>query len=537
MPYKGFFRFLEDKSHLINKLNMSLDQKIEVEEFFKAHPNYENKIDWNNRKLTYEDFKPILELEGKSKNSQKKYGLSGKAQIEDLEEGKDYQIVKVSDSSVNGVPDFILYKVLTFKGSEVLAKPSTPPEGVTGKWCIAGRNYSPGTRDQHWNDYTEQGIEFYFYFTPDTKYAFSVSPEQRGKSLRQRVNIYDEGDISISEEEFDDDLGDGSFKEVLLALGYHPLSANHTITIEEVNGQFIPPNYAKGEDELRNLVIEDGIKEIEQFAFGDCTGLSSVKIPDSVNTIGEGAFSGCSFLETLHFPDGLHYLAPYICQDDLQLEDLHLPKYLWSIGACAFSGCGRLKEIEIPNGVNSIGMYAFTKCWQLKKITFPETLERIERGAFQDTALKSVRIPGKVKSIMPYAFYNCRDLKEVIIDQPWNTENRDWSGLAMIGEGAFAGDKELVKISIPEGYQAIGGNAFSECWFLNEITLPSTMKYLDPYALPWVNTIHFKGTREQWNTVFIDSCAFIESKDHAVREIQSIQEEPGGLLITIEKRT
>ena len=189
MPYNRFFRFLEDKSHLINKLNMSLDQKIEVEEFFKRHPNYENKIDWNRRDLTYGDFEPLLELEGNTKSSQKKYGLSGKAQIEDLVEGKDYEIVKVADRLSFGKPAFILYKVLTFKASEVLAKPTTPPKGVTGHWCIAGKNYSPGTRDQHWEDYTEKGIEFYFYFTPFTKYAFSVSPEQHGKSLKQRSSF------------------------------------------------------------------------------------------------------------------------------------------------------------------------------------------------------------------------------------------------------------------------------------------------------------------------------------------------------------
>ena len=531
MPYNNFFRFLEDKSHLINKLNMSLDQRIEVEEFFKAHPNYENKIDWNRKDLTYEDFKPILELEGKSRNSIKKYGLSGKAEIEDLVEGKDYEVVKVSNKIVHGAPESILYKVLTFKGSEVLAKPSTPPIGITGHWCIAGRNYSPGTGSKHWDEYTDQGYQFYFYFTQDAKYALSVSPERYNRNLRGRIDIYNEEDEHILDNEFDAD----SFQEILEGLGYHPMEVDHTITPEEIAGTYILPNYAKGEPKLKNLVIAEGIKHIGQYAFAECSNLQSVTFPSTLQTIEDGAFYDCHWLPKLHFPDSVHSLPAYVCGDNLQLEDLKLPKYLWSIGTSAFSGCGRLREIDFPNGLKGISMCAFTKCWQLKRVSFPDTLERIERAAFQNTALETVTLPGSLKSIMPYTFANCQYLKEVVIEQPW--ESGRPLAWAAIGEGAFKNDKELEKVNIPEGYIAIGTEAFSGCWFLNEITLPSTIKYIHPYALPWVQTIQFKGTKQQWDQIELHPCAFIEQKEKSVRDIQSIQEIPDGLLITLEKRT
>ena len=171
MLYRDFFRFFEAKDHLINKLDLTPEQKEQLIQFFKKHPNYEGKIDWNRKDLKWDDFQELLSLEGTSRNSIKKYGKSGKAQIEDLEEGRDYNILYEDD-------DITCYEVLTFKGSEVLAKPSTAPEGVTGGWCIAGRNYSPGTGDQHWKRYTSEGKRFVFLFTRKEKWALCLSEQK-----------------------------------------------------------------------------------------------------------------------------------------------------------------------------------------------------------------------------------------------------------------------------------------------------------------------------------------------------------------------
>ena len=191
-------KFLEDKNRLIDKLDLTAEQKDELKAFFKKHPNYEAKIDWNNKSLKYEDFKDVLALEGTSENSKKKYGLSGKAQIEDLVEGVDYDIIAQSDEPKGHGEDYIVYHVKTFKGSEVLAKPTTPPLGITGKWCIAGRNYSPGTRDQHWNDYKNRKIEFFFIFTDQTKYALTaVPPDRRWGANQISMSVFDCNDHKL----------------------------------------------------------------------------------------------------------------------------------------------------------------------------------------------------------------------------------------------------------------------------------------------------------------------------------------------------
>lgn len=54
-----------------------------------------------------------------------------------------------------------------------------------------------------------------------------------------------------------------------------------------------------------NVVIPDSVTEIRAYAFGGCSGLTSITIPDSVTFIEERAFSGCSGLESITIPYSL----------------------------------------------------------------------------------------------------------------------------------------------------------------------------------------------------------------------------------------
>lgn len=49
----------------------------------------------------------------------------------------------------------------------------------------------------------------------------------------------------------------------------------------------------KGKDIVR-LILPEGIKEIDWFAFSGCESLCEILIPSSVKSIGHGAFDGCS---------------------------------------------------------------------------------------------------------------------------------------------------------------------------------------------------------------------------------------------------
>ena len=73
--------------------------------------------------------------------------------------------------------------------------------------------------------------------------------------------------------------------------------------IDFVNDYANPLNLAKNlylnGELVTELVIPDGVKEIKNYAFTYCSGLTSVEIPNSVTSIGEYAFRGCSGLTSI----------------------------------------------------------------------------------------------------------------------------------------------------------------------------------------------------------------------------------------------
>ena len=133
-----------------------------------------------------------------------------------------------------------------------------------------------------------------------------------------------------------------------------------------------------GNEDLINLIerevttfdIPEGTTKIGDYAFYNCSNLTSVTIPNSVTIIGGYAFNNC-----------------------LSLTSVTIPNSVTSIGGSAFNRCSSLTSVTIPNSVTSIGGYAFNKC----------------------SSLTSVTIPNSVTSIVSYAFYKCPSLTSVTI--------------------------------------------------------------------------------------------------------------------------
>lgn len=85
---------------------------------------------------------------------------------------------------------------------------------------------------------------------------------------------------------------------------------------------------------------------------------SEIVIPEGITEIGEGVFMDCT-----------------------QIEKVTLPSTLKVIGAGAFKDCTNLKEINIPYGVTTIGERAFENCISVYMV-LPDTVTTIGDGAF-----------------------------------------------------------------------------------------------------------------------------------------------------------
>ena len=224
--------------------------------------------------------------------------------------------------------------------------------------------------------------------------------------------------------------------------------------------------------QVTEYIIGNEVTGIGDYAFSDCSGLTSVTIPNSVTSIGNSAFSGCSGLTSIDIPNSVT-----------------------SIGNYAFSGCSGLTSIDIPNSVTSIEYYAFKNCTGLTSVTIPNSVTSIGQYAFSGcSGLTSVTIPNSVTSIGQYAFSSCSGLTSVTINSNYII-NKDYSSdstirsifgsqvqkyiigehVTCIGSYVFYKCSSLTSVIIPESVTRISANAFNGCSGLTNVIIPNTV--------------------------------------------------------------
>ena len=205
--------------------------------------------------------------------------------------------------------------------------------------------------------------------------------------------------------------------------------------------------------DIKSVMIEDGVTSIGHNAFFRCSGLANITFPNSVKSIGVNAFYGCSGLTSIKIPNSVT-----------------------SIETWMFYGCSGLTSIKIPNSVTSIGSFAFYECSGLTSITIPDSVTSIGTSVFSGcSGLTSITISNSVTSIGNYAFYKCSGLTSITIP------NR----VTSIRSRAFSGCSGLTSITIPNSVTSIGNYAFSGCSGLTRVI--------------------YLGTEEQWNNLTIGS--------------------------------
>ena len=101
----------------------------------------------------------------------------------------------------------------------------------------------------------------------------------------------------------------------------------------------------KGSDS--NVVIP--VTTIGEYAFSNCTSLTSVTIPDSVTSIDNSAFTNCISLTSVTIPDSVTSIGNGAFQDCYNLTSITIPDNVTSIGSDAFGYCVSLTSVTIGN--------------------------------------------------------------------------------------------------------------------------------------------------------------------------------------------
>ena len=199
---------------------------------------------------------------------------------------------------------------------------------------------------------------------------------------------------------------------------------------------------------IKNVIIEEGVTSVGEYAFCECSNLESVTLPETLDYIGYAAFFNCNKMTSLEIPDvnnNLFFIGAHAFENCTGLTSVVLPSELFSIEESLFYNCTGLTSITIPKMIMGIGENAFGNCSSLTSVNFESTsLLVIDKYAFSSCySLKSVLIPQSVERIEVEAFSYCTDLREIYFegDKPdFGTESFSQGKF----EPTFAGCKATV---------------------------------------------------------------------------------------------
>lgn len=124
------------------------------------------------------------------------------------------------------------------------------------------------------------------------------------------------------------------------------------------------------EEEAGTYRIPDGFTEIGDSAFRGQNAIRKLIIPASVRTIGNNAFRYCFSLEEVVFEENseLTSIGDYAFANCSNLTTVNLPNGLQTLNGYAFAYSG-LTEITIPRSVTQIDTYVFAYNKALKNVT------------------------------------------------------------------------------------------------------------------------------------------------------------------------
>ena len=134
-----------------------------------------------------------------------------------------------------------------------------------------------------------------------------------------------------------------------------------------------------------DLIIPEGVVEIEEWAFSDAGQFKSLSLPKSLKKLGGLTFSCCEIQGELIIPSQIQSI-PDQCFDGNQFTNIIFAENseLVKIGQNAFASNWRLSEpVILPDGIMTIGTTAFAGCGSLPAITIPKDVTAIGANAFQ----------------------------------------------------------------------------------------------------------------------------------------------------------
>lgn len=174
------------------------------------------------------------------------------------------------------------------------------------------------------------------------------------------------------------------------------------------------PPWKDYKEDIKTLVLQEGLTKIGKRAFYQCHNITFVRIPNTVKYIGEGAFYLTSLTE-ISIPDGVERIGFKIASQVSNYKVSAKNSHFTAVDGVLFSKDKKTlvaypagnprTEYTIPDGVTKIEEYAFYDSEKLNRVTIGKDVKEIEFSAFAFCSnIKSIHIPDNVEKVDKYAF-------------------------------------------------------------------------------------------------------------------------------------
>ena len=176
-------------------------------------------------------------------------------------------------------------------------------------------------------------------------------------------------------------------------------------------------------EQIKNVVIGDGVGYISNYTFMYCENLEKITIPAGATSVGSLAFWHCDNLKRINVAE-------------------NNPNYT-SVDGVLFNK-SKTEIVKYPNAKEG-------------KYTIPNTVRIIGEDAFRESAgLSGIVIPDSVDTIGICAFYDCTSLLNVII--PKSVTKMEGCGLGLL---FYKGGDDMIKGFVMKGYAGTEAEAYA----------------------------------------------------------------------------
>ncbi len=246
------------------------------------------------------------------------------------------------------------------------------------------------------------------------------------------------------------------------------------------------------QNEIRTVIVGDGVKTIGKNAFCNCENLTGVNLGSGVREIEARAFSNTALI-LMYLPESVEVIADgaiafeYLYPlDQERKEGLLNRDFVIVTPNENTAGAKYCRDLNLNIEYAKEGM-AGDCFWKLNTAT--GELEITGEGTFisenygwDGSEVKSVVIAYGITEIPDEAFQNCTEMESVSIAD----------SVTSIGARAFENCYGLEGVKLPSGLTSIGMGAFLNC-NMQTITVPASVTSIGEYALgySWGSGVYY----------------------------------------------